>query len=67
MKKEEAKKIINVKKKKIDIAKDICIEEKTMKKIYRKKSWFLTFTIGAFYHHGHDFSNNAWNSKNYIS
>ena len=39
MKKEEAKKIINVKKKKIDIyAKDICIEEKKMKKIYRNKN-----------------------------
>ena len=60
MKKEEAKKIINVKKKKIDIAKDICIEEKNNEKnIQKQKSWFFTFTIGAFYHHGHDFSNNA--------
>ena len=61
MKKEEAKKIINVKKKKIDIyAKDICIEEKNNEKnIQKKKSLFFTFTIRAFYHHGHDFSNNA--------
>ena len=38
MKKEEAKKIINVKKKKIDIyAKDICIEEKNNEKNIQKK------------------------------
>ena len=40
MKKEEAKKIINVKKKKIDIGmqKIYVSKKKTMKKIYRKKS-----------------------------